>query len=232
MTPIPARLWITKVRTLLEWWTAPSRIYCPTRKDATTSTRSVIDPRLIQRMIGFTMASTTASIEPDSLSKPTSQNLSNPKTHLQHLRVDRSQESYESAALGVFSALERAESHLCNKSSAGPYFFGACITETDVRLFTTVIRFDPVYAQHFKVNLKDIRTGFPALHRWMRWMYWKEPAFKDTTHFDHIKWNYTKSHKHINPTGITPLGPIPHISPLDEAVEFGDSSNPDLEVIL
>lgn len=142
---------------------------------------------------------------------------------------NRTQEAYESAALDVFSALTRAESHLRKVSNAGPYFFGARITETDIRLFTTLIRFDPVYAQHFKVNLKDIRTGYPALHRWMRWLYWTQPAFKDTTRFDHIKWNYTKSHKHINPTGITPLGPIQNILPLDEEGAHVGSSNPDNE---
>lgn len=142
---------------------------------------------------------------------------------------NRTQEAYESAALDVFSALTRAESHMRKVSNAGPYFFGACITETDIRLFTTLIRFDPVYAQHFKVNLKDIRTGYPALHRWMRWLYWTQPAFKDTTRFDHIKWNYTKSHTHINPTGITPLGPIPNILPLDEEGAHVGSSNPDNE---
>lgn len=89
------------------------------------------------------------------------------------------------------------------------------MTEVDIRLFTTLVRFDPVYVQHFKVNVKDIRNGFPSLHRWLRWLYWTKPAFKDTTLFDHIKWNYTKSHTHINPTRITPLGPEPNILPLD-----------------
>ena len=108
---------------------------------------------------------------------------------------------------------------------AEPYFFGTRITETDVRLYTTIVRFDPVYVQHFKVNLKDIRSGFPALHRWMRWLYWTEPAFKDTTRFEHIKWNYTKSHTQINPMGITPVGPVPDILPLDEEVACVESSS-------
>ena len=144
--------------------------------------------------------------------------------------MDRTQNSYESAALDVFHALARAESHLHKVSGAGPYFFGAYFTETDVRLFTTIIRFDPVYVQHFKVNLKDIRSGFPALHRWMRWLYWMEPAFHDTTRFDHIKWNYTRSHTHINPTRITPLGPIPHVLRLDEEFEGVERGNRDHEV--
>lgn len=142
----------------------------------------------------------------------------------------RTQSAYERAALSVFSALTRAESHLCKVSTLGPYFFGPHITETDIRLFTTLIRFDAVYAQHFKVNLKDIRSGYPALHRWMRGLYWRQPAaFKDTTRFDHIKWNYTKSQTHINPTGITPLGPVPNILPLDEEGVHAESTNAEAE---
>ena len=52
----------------------------------------------------------------------------------------------------------------------------------------------------------------------MRNLYWNHPAFADTTHFDHIKWHYTKSHTQINPKGITPVGPLPNILPLGEEV--------------
>ena len=57
----------------------------------------------------------------------------------------------------------------------------------------------PVYVQHFKCNIKDIRSGFPAIHRWLRMLYWDVPAFGETTQFEHIKKHYTKSHKQINP---------------------------------
>jgi glutathionyl-hydroquinone reductase len=76
----------------------------------------------------------------------------------------------------------------------------------------------PVYVQHFKCNLKDIRSGYPAIHRWMRHLYWKVPAFRDTANFLHIKNHYTKSHVQINPLSITPLGPVPDILPLDEEI--------------
>ncbi len=82
----------------------------------------------------------------------------------------------------------------------------------------TIIRFDPVYVQHFKCNLSDIRSGYPQLHKWMRNLYWNYPAFKDSTDFLHIKYHYTKSHTQINPFSITPLGPVPDILPLDEEV--------------
>ena len=86
------------------------------------------------------------------------------------------------------------------------------------RSYVTIVRFDPVYVQHFKCNIRDIRSGYPALHKWMRTLYWKIPAFKDTTQFEHIRWHYTRSHTQINPLSITPIGPLPHILGLDEEV--------------
>lgn len=126
------------------------------------------------------------------------------------------QEAYESAVRELFAALDRAEEHLA--SSAGPYYYGEQITEADVRLYVTVVRFDTVYVQHFKCNIKDIRSGYPALHLWLRRLYWNHEAFQSTTEFEHIKNHYTKSHQFINPSGITPLGPLPDILPLGEEV--------------
>jgi putative glutathione S-transferase len=126
------------------------------------------------------------------------------------------QEAYEKAVKTLFSSLDRVEKHL--SSSSGPYYFGDHITEADVRLYTTICRFDPVYVQHFKCNIRDIRSGYPAIHRWLRKLYWDVPAFHDTTQFEHIKRHYTKSHKQINPYSITPVGPLPDILPKDEEV--------------
>ncbi|KAF2396656.1 hypothetical protein EJ06DRAFT_533915 [Trichodelitschia bisporula] len=126
------------------------------------------------------------------------------------------QSAYESAVTALFGALDRVEEHLT--TSPGPYYFGDKITEADVRLFTTIVRFDPVYVQHFKCNIKDIRSGFPAINAWLRKLYWEVPAFKDTTQFEHIKNHYTKSHGQINKFAITPVGPIPNILPQDEEV--------------
>ena len=113
------------------------------------------------------------------------------------LTIARTQEAYEKAVKPLFASLDRAEAHLAKH--AAPYFFGANITEADVRLYTTIVRFDPVYVQHFKCNIRDIRSGYPALHKWLRKLYWDVPAFKETTQFEHIKSHYTKSHKQINP---------------------------------
>ncbi|KAF2083582.1 hypothetical protein K490DRAFT_76450 [Saccharata proteae CBS 121410] len=126
------------------------------------------------------------------------------------------QDAYERNVTTLFRALDKAEAHLA--SSPGPFYYGDRITEADVRLYTTIIRFDAVYVQHFKCNLRDIRSGYPALHRWVRKLYWDVPAFGETTEWEHIKCHYTKSHKQINPFSITPLGPEPPILPKDEEV--------------
>jgi glutathionyl-hydroquinone reductase len=114
-----------------------------------------------------------------------------------------SQAAYDIAVAGVFATLDRVEAAL--KAAPGPVFFGNALTETDVRLFTTVVRFDPVYVQHFKCNLRDVRSGYPHIHRWLRRLYWDYPAFRDTTQFEHIKLHYTKSHRQINPFVSVPL---------------------------
>ncbi|KAH8889759.1 ubiquitin-activating enzyme E1 [Thozetella sp. PMI_491] len=115
------------------------------------------------------------------------------------------QQAYDRNVVALFEALDRAEKHLA--TTEGPYWFGKQLTEVD-----------PVYVQHFKCNIRDIRSGYPAIHKWMRYLYWNDPAFKDTTNFLHIKNHYTKSHTQINPFSITPVGPLPDILPLDEEV--------------
>lgn len=110
----------------------------------------------------------------------------------------------------LFKSLDRIENALITSST--PYLLSSpTITEADVRLYTTIARFDPVYVQHFKCNIRDIRSGYPALHKWLRHLYWDIPAFKETTQWEHIKKHYTKSHGQINPFGITPVGPLPDI---------------------
>ncbi|KAL8963167.1 MAG: hypothetical protein Q9193_000536 [Seirophora villosa] len=128
----------------------------------------------------------------------------------------QTQDAYEKAIQPLFSSLDRAEAHLAEH--AAPYYFGKDITEADVRLFTTIIRFDPVYVQHFKCNIRDVRSGYPELHKWLRHLYWDVPAFGKTTEFEHIKKHYTKSHKQINPASITPVGPVPDIMPKDQEI--------------
>ncbi|CZT00024.1 related to ECM4 protein (involved in cell wall biogenesis and architecture) [Rhynchosporium graminicola] len=127
------------------------------------------------------------------------------------------QEAYEKAVTTLFSSLDKVEKHL-SEVKDGPFYYGKDVTEADIRLFTTVVRFDVVYVQHFKTNIRTIRADYPYIHKWLRNLYWTIPAFKDTTEFTHIKNHYTKSHTQINPFSITPLGPQPPILGLDEEV--------------
>ncbi|KAF2677142.1 glutathione S-transferase Gst3 [Lentithecium fluviatile CBS 122367] len=127
------------------------------------------------------------------------------------------EEAYIKNVTTLFASLDRLESHL--SISTTPYLLSSPHpTEADVRLYTTIIRFDPVYVQHFKCNIRDIRSGYPHLHKWMRNLYWNHPAFGQTTQFEHIKKHYTKSHSQINRFAITPVGPVPDILPVDEEV--------------
>lgn len=125
------------------------------------------------------------------------------------------QEVYDEEVTRLFKSLHRVEKVLQESHDKGHKFlFGNSLTEADIRLYTTIVRFDVVYHQHFKCNLGMIRHDFPRLNDWVRLMYWKLPGIKETTNFDHIKLHYTKSHPAINPHGITPAGPLPPIMPL------------------
>lgn len=119
-----------------------------------------------------------------------------------------SQDVYEQEVRKLFAYLDTLEARLANQR----YLLGERITETDWRLFTTLIRFDPVYHGHFKCNLKRL-ADYPHLWRYTRELYhW--PGIAATVNFDHIKQHYYRSHPSINPNGIVPLGPV-----LDLAVQ-------------
>lgn len=111
------------------------------------------------------------------------------------------QNAYEEAFEDLFSALDRIENIL----DENEYLCGEKLTEADIRLFTTLIRFDPVYYGHFKCNLKQI-SDYKNLYRYIKTIY-NYPGIKETVNFTHIKEHYYKSHKTINPSGIVPKGP-------------------------
>lgn len=125
------------------------------------------------------------------------------------------QEVYEKEVLSLFKHLDKVEAILKeNAAKNNKFLIGNQLTEADIRLFTTIVRFDAIYHQHFKCNIGMIRHDYPYIHDWLRLLYWKIPGFQETTDFDHIKKHYTKSHPAINPHGITPVGPIPDICKL------------------
>ncbi|RAL00116.1 putative cell wall organization protein/glutathione transferase (Gto3) [Aspergillus ibericus CBS 121593] len=124
------------------------------------------------------------------------------------------QEEYDEKVVRVFGALNKLERIVA--AHGGPFILGKEMTELDVMLYATLIRFDVVYVQHFKCNLGTIRHDYPVLHNWLKGMYWDVEAARASTDFKHIKENYTKSHWQVNPTAITPLGPFPDI---EEGVE-------------
>lgn len=117
------------------------------------------------------------------------------------------QNAYEDAVGALFAALDEIEARL----SRQPYLVGDRLTEADWRLFTTLIRFDPVYVGHFKCNVRRI-ADYSNLSKYMRGLY-NHPGVAETVNFDHIKRHYYQSHTSINPTGIVPIGPALDLSP-------------------
>ena len=113
-----------------------------------------------------------------------------------------SQNAYDQAVAGVFDTLDWLEGVLDGQ----PWLCGEQQTEADWRLFTTLVRFDAVYHGHFKCNLRRL-VDYPRLWAWTRRLY-QHPAVAPTIDFDHIKRHYYASHRHINPTGIVPAGPV------------------------
>lgn len=120
------------------------------------------------------------------------------------------QEAYEEALMPLFDTLDWLEGIL----SGQKYIAGPEITEADWRIFTTLVRFDPVYVGHFKCNLKRI-IDYPNLSNYLRDLY-QVRGVVDTVHMDHIKNHYYGSHETVNPSRIVPMGPeINYLSPHD-----------------
>src|SRR3954447_2349801 len=112
-----------------------------------------------------------------------------------------SQQAYDEAYARLWTALDWLEERLTGQR----YLVGDTITEADVRLFTTLVRFDPVYHGHFKCNRQKL-TELPALWGYARDLF-QTPGFGDTIDFPQIKEHYYVVHKDINPTQVIPAGP-------------------------
>lgn len=122
-----------------------------------------------------------------------------------------SQSAYKEAVVELFKTLELMEARLAEN---GPYLLGDQMTEADLRLFCTLIRFDAVYHGHFKCNLKRV-IDYPALQAHTERIY-HHPGIAETVNFDHIKRHYYVTHDDINPTRIVPVGPETIIRPFQE----------------
>lgn len=113
-----------------------------------------------------------------------------------------SQAAYDEAVFPLFETLDWLDNHLAENR----YLCGGRVTEADWRLFTTMVRFDPVYHTHFKCNRKWLRE-YPNLWAWTRELY-QWPGVSETVHFDHIVRHYHYSHATINPHRIIPINPL------------------------
>ncbi|MYU50513.1 MULTISPECIES: glutathione S-transferase family protein [Streptomyces] len=136
------------------------------------------------------------------------------------------QSEYEDAYHDVFRRLDLLSERLAQRR----YLVGDTITEADIRLFTTLVRFDAVYHGHFKCNRFKLAED-PVLWSYTKDLY-QTPGFGDTVDFHHIKQHYYRVHTGINPTGIVPLGPdlagwlTPHYREELGGRPFGDGTPP------
>jgi glutathionyl-hydroquinone reductase len=113
-----------------------------------------------------------------------------------------SQAAYEAAVDALFARLDWLDARLAGQR----YLVGGQLTEADIRLFTTLARFDAVYVGHFKCNLRRL-VDYPNLWAYARDLY-QRPGFGETVDFDHIKRHYYMTHDQLNPTRIVPKGPL------------------------
>jgi len=122
------------------------------------------------------------------------------------------QAAYEAAVKPLFETLDWLE----DKLSQSRFLCGDTLTEADIRLFTTLVRFDAVYHGHFKCNIRRI-VDYPTLWAYTRDIY-QLPGVAETVDFGHIKRHYYMSHRRINPTGIVPAGPaLDFMTPVDRS---------------
>ncbi|TPX40960.1 glutathione transferase [Synchytrium endobioticum] len=126
------------------------------------------------------------------------------------------QTAYDHNCRTLFESLDKVENILCQNT----WLVGNRLTEADIRLFTTILRFDPVYHTHFKCNLKTISHDYPNILRWARQFVQTNPEAKETVNMEHIKGHYYTSHININPNQIVPLwnGPDLYNFPYNESI--------------
>ena len=117
------------------------------------------------------------------------------------------QDVYASEVTTLFKALDWIEERL---SDGRAYLMGEDVTEADWRLYTTLVRFDPVYHGHFKCNLKRL-IDYPHINAYARRLH-TQHGVGDLFNLEHAKRHYYESHDMINPTAVVPLGPDVHVA--------------------
>lgn len=148
----------------------------------------------------------------DAINQPIYENINN---GVYRCGFAKSQAAYERAFKRLFDELDKVENILSQQR----YLVGGALTEADLRLFTTLIRFDAVYVGHFKCNQRRI-ADYPNLSNYLRELY-QLPGIAETVDIDYIKRHYYYSHTSINPTQIVPLGPeLGFSAPHDRELKF------------
>ncbi len=122
---------------------------------------------------------------------------------------------YEHAARAVFEELDALEHRLASQR----FLVGGAVTEADWRLFTTLVRFDPVYHTHFKCNLRRL-ADYPNLANYVRDLF-QIDGIAATVDLDHIVNHYYRSHPTINPKGLVPIGPLVDYAAAHDRDRFG-----------
>lgn len=126
------------------------------------------------------------------------------------------QAAYDEAAGALFETLDWLEDRLGQQR----FVAGSRLTEADIRLFVTLVRFDPVYHSHFKCSRRRL-VDYPNLWAYTRDL-WQQPGFGETVDLRHIRHHYFGSQRTVNPTGIVPLSPVIDFdAPQDRAARFG-----------
>ena len=182
---------------------SPSRSCGTSRRSASSATRTTTSAHVQQRVRDF--ATNAYDFYPpdlrgeiDTINQLVYERVNN---GVYRAGFATAQRPYERAAKRLFETLDELDARL----AAQRYLLGQRMTESDWRLFPTLIRFDAVYHGHFKCNLRRI-VDYPNLWPYLRDLY-QHDGIAETVNFDHIKRHYYMTHDEINPTRIVPIGP-------------------------
>jgi len=189
--------------------TYDGRVTVPTMWDLQTRTIVCNESELVMRMLDRAFDAFTdvrLDLRPDAL-QPEQDALAERIYDAVNNGVYRcgfatTQEAYNEAVAALFAMLDELDGRLATRR----YLMGAEITEVDWRLFTTLIRFDPIYVGHFKTNVRRI-ADYANLGPYLRDLY-QQPGIAETVRVDEMKIHYYTTHLQLNPSGVIPAGPV------------------------